>query len=217
MTALPQAPRRRALTQRVVSRSEESRSDEWRTPPWLFGWASHRYGGYGVDVAASKHNTQCEHFITKSENAIEQRWDDYATDFDESDETNWSAWCNSPFSTGNKLAFTERGRWHVREGHLRLSTHLLPHDTKDGYWRDAVMRPEGRLLGAELEMNPFGPIWRWHFKSLVVEKVEVARSVAFAESRGGTRSTARFSVVLVTFARPGVLPALVQAPAHLSP
>jgi hypothetical protein len=191
-----------------VKRSEISLSDELETPDPLFQWAERRYGRYDIDVAAGRWNHKKPRFITKRENALVQRWDQFgAVDGVPND----SSWCNSPFSRGNKGAFAARGRLHVIERWLKLATHLLPHDTKDRYWLEHIERPELGRYFVEKEYNPFGTIWRTTFRHLVIEKVETAMSWSFRERHAGKLPSARFSVVLVTFAQPGVLPAIVQA------
>jgi hypothetical protein len=218
MTALPQALTRRTrrrvvrvqrheLVRLARPRSEASKSDEWGTPRRPWGWVLALYRPQ-ADIAASAENHLLPLYFTKKQNALKQDWS-FGGDVERT-------FTNCPFSTGNKLAFTSRGRWHVLQRKLATSTHLLPHDTKDSYWHQTVELPEGRCLGVEKAWWSIGVVTRTHFRHLVVEKLELKGSFAFLGPHG-TRSTARFSVVLVTFAQPGALLPLVQAPALLPP
>lgn len=181
-----------------------AKSDEWKTEDKLFGYANRRYGPFLQDVAAAAWNHQCSSYLTKELNALHRRWAR-------------RTWCNPPYSRGNKARFCRHARAQVLAGDVDLVCLLLPHDTADGYWRDYVEAPAGRLLRVSKELNHVGTVIQTQWGRLTVEKTELYGRCRY-EHNDGTKScrpgTARHSSALVVFARPGLLRPLVQTPGH---
>lgn len=179
-----------------------SKSDEWKTEAKLYGYANRRYGPFLQDVAAAAWNHQCTRYLTKEDNALHHRWAR-------------RSWCNCPYSRGNKGRFCRHARRQALAGEIDLTCMLLPHDTSDGYWRDFVEAPAGRLLRVTKEITAVGTVIQTQWSQLTVEKTELYGRCRY-EHNDGSKScrpgTARHSSALVVFARPGVLRPLVQAP-----
>lgn len=45
-----------------------------RTPVKLYGWANKRWGPFGLDPAADRHNSKCKRFFTAKQNGLKQKW-----------------------------------------------------------------------------------------------------------------------------------------------
>lgn len=175
----------------MKARSEISLSDDWSTEKWLFRYLDTLYGPFDVDVAAAPWNAKCDRFFTKRDNALIQQW-------------GRRNFCNSPYSTGMKEAFTWRGRLLVEARKSQLSCHLLPHDTSDGYWRRCVEAESGPFLGITKHRSHLGTVTQTCFAALTVEKTEIDGRLKYRHKSGAT-GTARHSSAVVVFARPGLL------------
>lgn len=174
-----------------MSRSDISLSDDWATERWLFEYCNQLYGPFDTDVAAAPWNAKCERFFTRRDSGLRNQW-------------GLLNWCNSPYSTGMKEAFTFRGRLFVEDRKSTLSCHVLPHDTADGYWRRHVEAPAGKLVGITKHRSQLGTVIQTCWEYLTVEKTEIDRRLRFRH-RSGVTGTARYSSALVVFAQPGLL------------
>lgn len=172
-------------------RTKLSTSNDWSTPAWLFRYLDALYGPFDVDVAAASWNAKCARFYTKRDNGLVLPW--YRRPF-----------VNCPFNGGNKELFTGRGRELVELGEVELSTHLLPHDTSDGYWKRVVRASAGPLLGITAHRSGLGWVTQTCWRHLTVEVTEIDGRLSYTE-RSGATGTARHSSAVVVFARPGVL------------
>lgn len=173
-------------------RSEISLSDDWATEKWLFRYLDEIYGPFNLDVAAAPWNAKCPRFFTKRDNALVQQWSPGRN------------FCNSPYSTGMKEAFTWRGRLFVEDRKSQLNCHVLPHDTADGYWARCVEAQSGKFLGITKHRSQLGTVTQTCFEGLTVEKTEIDGRLRFRHKSGAT-GTARHSSAVVVFARPGLL------------
>lgn len=189
------AEKKAAFAERRYGQSEIALSDEWATPEVLFEYFNARYGPFGLDAAAAPWNAKCRHFLTKRQNGLRRPWAR-------------RTWCNPPYSRGNKPAFTAYARRQVVEGRVELACLLIPHDTAEGWWHDNVEAPEGRFLGISKQLIEVGVAVQTCWQGLTVEIVTLRGRQRFRHETG-VKSGARYSSVLVTFARPGVLKALI--------
>lgn len=178
----------------MKARSALSLSNEWSTPPALFAYLDALYGPFDTDVAAAPWNAKCPRFFTRRDNGLRQQW-------------GTRNWCNSPYSTGQKEAFLNRGRLFVEQGKSLLSCHLLPADTSDGYWTRHVRASAGTLLGVTAHASALGWVTQTRWQCLTVEVTEIRGRLQYRHRTGAT-GTARHSSAVVTLARPGVLPLL---------
>lgn len=182
-----------------------AKSDEWKTEAKLFGYANRRYGPFLLDAAAAAWNHQCAKYLTKAQDALHLAWEVWAR----------RVWCNPPYSRGWKARFCRHARNQVLAGGVDLVCMLLPHDTADGYWRDYVEQPAGRLLRVTKELNDVGTVIQTQWSRLTVEKTELYGRCRYEHNDGSSScrpGTARHSSALVVFARPGLLRPCVQAP-----
>ncbi len=174
-----------------VKRTDVSLSNDWATERWLFEYCSLLYGRFDTDAAAAPWNTKCERFFTQRDSGLRGQW-------------GRRNWCNSPYSTGMKEAFSNRGRLFVEQCRAELSCHLLPHDSSDGYWRRIIEAPAGKLLGVTKHRSQLGTVVQTCWEYLTVEKTEIDGRLRFRH-RTGVTGTARHSSVLVVFAQPELL------------
>lgn len=201
MTALAHSSRR------AQPRGLLAKSDEWQTPPWLFKYASKRYGPFALDAAAAAWNFLCARYHAKDDHSLERTWAR-------------RTWCNPPYSRGFKEQFLAWGRRQVLEGLVELVCFLVPHDTSDGYWRRTVEAPMGDGVRVSKEWNDVGTVIRTSSSALVIEKTELHHRLRYQHNDGSKScrpGTARHSSALVVFARPGVLRPLVQASGRWRP
>jgi len=102
-----------------------SSSTECETPQDFFRGLDRIYY-FNLDAAATPENTKCEHFFTKEDDALKQRWSGYG-----------SVWCNPPY--GREIgAFVEKAYQEGRAGTLVVM--LLPARTDTKWWHDYVMK-----------------------------------------------------------------------------
>lgn len=177
--------------------TELSASDEWATPAWLFDFAKRSYGPFDLDAAAAPWNAKCLRFFTREDGALQREWGQ-------------STWCNCPYSTGNKEAFTRWGRLNVWRMRKPLSCHLLPVDSADGYWSRHIEAPAGRLHHVTKAWSQLGPVVRTSWAELDVDVLLLNRRVDYVHESGTQVNNSRHPSALVTFARPGYLRPLVQ-------
>ncbi len=178
----------------MKQRSAISLSNDWATPLWLYRELDGRYGPFDLDAAAAPWNAKCERFYTKRENALVQPW-------------GRRTWCNPPYSSGFKEAFSFRGRCHVEDRKSELACFLLPNDTSDGYWSRVVHAPAGKHLGTTEQDTELGRVVQTRWEYLTVERTEIRGRLKYRHRTGAT-GTARHSSAVVVFARPGLLQAL---------
>ena len=111
--------------------------DEWRTPPYVFRWAAERFTkkGFIIDLAATKDNALCTHFLKKGvKDGLKTSWSGWCDLGD-------TGWCNPPYSSigpwiSKAIIEAEKGfntvmllpslNGEIREGAiLRHASHLV--------------------------------------------------------------------------------------------
>lgn len=187
-------------------KSKLSESDEWRTPPDLFAALSATYGPFTLDAAASASNHLLPRYFTKETSALERSWA-AAT-------TNGRAWLNPPYSRGSLDPFMAKARAEVLD-ELALVPCLVPHYTAEGWWHRHVEGPAGALLRMTSTSTLLGPCTRLEWQHLTLDVLRIRGRVRHIEASGAT-GPARFSSVVVVFARPGLLPPFI-APRQRGP
>ena len=110
-----------------------SRSEEWGTPQALFDKLNAKYH-FDLDVCASKENAKCEHYFTKEQDGLAQKW--------------WgTVWCNPPYGR-------EIRKWvEACVNYEGLSVMLVPARVDTKWFHDCIYNnprceiefPRGRL------------------------------------------------------------------------
>lgn len=115
-------------------------NDEWGTPKWLYDWANWVFGPFDLDAAASKDNSKCFYYWSKTENSLVQNWGEYL-----GDEIH-KVWMNPPYSRGNLEAFTQKAVQEcIIDHNVDLVCALLKDDRSTWWWRTWV-KPYARVV-----------------------------------------------------------------------
>jgi len=115
-----------------------SASDDWATPQSLFDQLSAEFGGFLLDVCATKINAKCEHYFTRDIDGLSRPWAK-------------RNWMNPPY--GRTISgWIQKADAEARQGNLTVA--LLPARTDTRWFQDYIYRYyEARFLRGRLKFN----------------------------------------------------------------
>ena len=114
-----------------------SKTSEWETPQDLFDALSKEFGGFDMDVCATKENTKVIHYFTKEMDGLKQDW------------TGLVCWMNPPYGR-------EIGRWvqKASEGGAKRVVALLPARTDTKWFHSYILgKAEIRFIKGRLKFG----------------------------------------------------------------
>ncbi|MCP4191770.1 MAG: adenine methyltransferase [Planctomycetaceae bacterium] len=112
-----------------------SESPEWETPQWLFDSLNAEFG-FTLDPCSTDQNAKCPKHFTKSENGLEQDWQDHVV------------FMNPPY--GREIAaWMEKAYTSSRMGATVVC--LVPARTDTKWWHGFAMKGEIRLLRGRIQ------------------------------------------------------------------
>lgn len=114
------------ISGRVVGSAE---SDEFYTPSLVFGPWAREFGGFTVDVCATKESTKVERFYDLAANGLAQKW------------SGERVWCNPPYSDIAPWVLKARNSVHPAlspSGRARLVVMLVPAWTDRAWWQHFI-------------------------------------------------------------------------------
>jgi phage N-6-adenine-methyltransferase len=97
-------------------------SSDHRTPEFVFDYASHRWGPFDLDAAASDENALCENYFTIEDNGLMQIW-------------KGTVWLNHPYNNSDNWIMKAIGE--VRYGHADRVVVLAPARTSTKWFAQA--------------------------------------------------------------------------------
>lgn len=107
----------------LKSTTEPENKDCWQTPLWLFDALDIEFG-FWLDVASSKQNALCSHYLTEADNALSTNW-----------ESHGAIWCNPPYS--KILPWIEKAAEQSYKQHKAVVL-LVPEDMSVGWFSKAL-------------------------------------------------------------------------------
>lgn len=152
-------------------------TDERRTPRQFFQLVNELFGPFDLDACAARWNAQCRRFVTKEQNIFRHHPFSART------------WRNPPYSRGNLNAHLE----HARESLLlgittELYCNLVPADPSTDWWKQHIMRPEGKPVRADWLWGrlpkPLGNATRYVSEGLATTVILVDGRLAFDGPEG---------------------------------
>jgi phage N-6-adenine-methyltransferase len=129
-----------AAYRRRRKRSVHFRSDscEWSTPPEFFDQVNAQFG-FTLDACATPENPRCEHFYTRQQDGLAQRWQG-------------RVWCNPPYGAGVGRRL-EKAWQSVSSGEAEVVVCLVPARTDTAWGHDWATRAEIEFLRGRLRFG----------------------------------------------------------------
>jgi site-specific DNA-methyltransferase (adenine-specific) len=116
-----------------------SASCEWATPQDLFDELNREFGGFTVDVCATKDNALCPRYYDREQDGLRQPW-------------TGRVWCNPPY--GREIRrWVQKASESVQSGEAEIVVCLVPARVDTAWWHDYCASAEVRFLRGRLRFG----------------------------------------------------------------